>query len=875
MGVYLGKIDIMNTYYNFTPLYEYTNNKFVQLLDFDYERVLPDSEKRNINFSYNIFSTEATDFMEDHFFEDVPIVFEFDKDELELNYQPSGVLNKTGYKIRTIEEFEKGRIKSPASYGCYLVFSENELSGDPRTTNILELGTDQLSDSTQVMIRLKDEGMFIGPYEVSYRSMDQTYVISMKPEDNRYILSGYDTNACSYINLDLNDQIVTYVTINQGAQKKYKDIITNKALLESFKSVIKEDFLVDGCLDLSNVDAVVKAYENSDYMVADTTIRRDRLQRITEMLNISDDVEDSIRYISEQLGADLGELISKYDDKDSADSLVNRILESNPELLKKIPDYSFTKNRISELKDEEEQLISELDGYQKELEKAKQLSSIDQETLRTHDEIELEIQAAKESRDVIKDEINELQNKYNQFGTYEQLEQGVALLRKENEYLEMRKDQLSRETNELSNRLSDVTTNIEKKLSEMSVDGLVANILVEASASWKNKQEHEKYEVLLNRYNDIEPASKTPEDMIEYMFSRVKEVRPLYDKNTVTNICTCIFQNFLTVFSGDPGCGKTSMCNIIGQALGLEKIGDIVSQDATRYIPVSVERGWTSKRDFVGYYNPLTKSFDKNNKRVFEALQLVDIEEKNNYKRFPMIILLDEANLSPMEYYWADFMNICDDLAASNEINIGESTVLNIPETLHFVATINNDHTTETLSPRLIDRAAVITLPKVSLREMSISLNTDTIDKDKIDIISWDTIKNTYLTPSSNSVTLPATAKKIYEEVIKTHFRKKELYVSPRTEIALIRYCDVSSRLFDRAADSARRDPSVIALDYAMSQNLLPKIDGSGEDYREWLSELLKKCEDNYLIRSKEIISDIIAKGDAYMSYYQFFKQTR
>ena len=72
---------------------------------------------------------------------------------------------------------------------------------------------------------------------------------------------------------------------------------------------------------------------------------------------------------------------------------------------------------------------------------------------------------------------------------------------------------------------------------------------------------------------------------------------------------------------------------------------------------------------------------------------------------YGFIILLDEANLSPMEYYWSDFMNICDDLGPQSTVNLGENYVFGIPETLHFVATINNDHTTETLSPRLIDRA--------------------------------------------------------------------------------------------------------------------------------------------------------------------------
>ena len=31
---------------------------------------------------------------------------------------------------------------------------------------------------------------------------------------------------------------------------------------------------------------------------------------------------------------------------------------------------------------------------------------------------------------------------------------------------------------------------------------------------------------------------------------------------------------------------------------------------ANRYVPVSVEKGWTSKRDLIGYYNPLTRRFE-------------------------------------------------------------------------------------------------------------------------------------------------------------------------------------------------------------------------------------------------------------------------
>ena len=56
-------------------------------------------------------------------------------------------------------------------------------------------------------------------------------------------------------------------------------------------------------------------------------------------------------------------------------------------------------------------------------------------------------------------------------------------------------------------------------------------------------------------------------------------------------------------------------------------------------------------------------------------------------------------------------MNACDDLNENSTIDLGEDYIFRIPDELRFLATINNDHTTESLSPRLIDRAWVVRLP--------------------------------------------------------------------------------------------------------------------------------------------------------------------
>jgi len=53
-------------------------------------------------------------------------------------------------------------------------------------------------------------------------------------------------------------------------------------------------------------------------------------------------------------------------------------------------------------------------------------------------------------------------------------------------------------------------------------------------------------------------------------------------------------------------------------------------------------------------------------------------------------VLLDEANLSPIEHYWSTFMGMTD--GRRNDLHLGD-TVVRIPDHLRFVATINYDRT--------------------------------------------------------------------------------------------------------------------------------------------------------------------------------------
>ena len=357
---------------------------------------------------------------------------------------------------------------------------------------------------------------------------------------------------------------------------------------------------------------------------------------------------------------------------------------------------------------------------------------------------------------------------------------------------------------------------------QFAFDGMLANKMLQQAAEWENLQTVKNYESVVEDIQHLPVSDKNKQELLDYLVNSIRKYRPSYDKNAIVNLLICISQGFLTVFSGEPGTGKTSICKIISGILGLNHPNTILSSsdgiDKNRFINVSVERGWTTKRDFIGYYNPLTKTFDQANRKVFDGLNLLDIEAKKGYGSIPFFILLDEANLSPMEYYWADYMNVCDDLDQNSNINLGGDYCFRVPSHLRFLATINNDHTTESLSPRLIDRAWIIRLPKVKAGTSS----PLPLIYDGTELVSWKAMIDLFGSSSQSIEPMPEDIGKIYDTLL-AKLRESRITISTRSDGAIRRYCQVAQKLFETDVNYGN-PPSLVALDYAIAQKILPHI---------------------------------------------------
>ena len=76
-------------------------------------------------------------------------------------------------------------------------------------------------------------------------------------------------------------------------------------------------------------------------------------------------------------------------------------------------------------------------------------------------------------------------------------------------------------------------------------------------------------------------------------------------------------------------------------------------------------------------------------------------------------------------------------------------------------------------------------------------------------------------------------------------------------------YCAIGYTLF-------QSNNHLTCLDYAVSQKILPMIDGFGNEYKHFLEEL-RENELSGMKKSQKIINTILCKGDKNMKHYQFF----
>ncbi|MDE6729710.1 MAG: hypothetical protein K2J71_02915, partial [Oscillospiraceae bacterium] len=641
-----GRIDHRSGYYNFAPQYKEENAEFVELRAVD---LFPPHGAFNLKESHGAVSEflKKLDIHDANSTEQSFYIVEIKESDLiennDLNYQK---------RIDLAAMIESGRklslIIRPVQDACFYRAVTPRMEIDNSSfSGYIEIAEDECPDKEKVVL-LYDNKLY-GPFEVSSRYSDKKCI---HPEAvlKNYLLDYVDVNDCRCLEFEVQpyeQNPIPVLFYKFVPNQRKQDVIPDSILLEKLRDHIRPE------LALENPEEFIRLCSTSPFLKdMPEEFRRNRVNRVKELVTRVALHKEDITSLAQELLRQIG---------------------------KEIPEEMVTESEVYQKQaDQLRALYEKQEELQASLEKAKEELNNYEKSMKT-------------ASTASSEEVEKLRQELEQFRSQKLLCEDLEALKTEKVHLNAQNDilreeqyKLRAENRSLKKEVQDAITEGFEHRAEKAFDPYISHAMLEAAAQWDKTDETDKLKQTVLLVADQSPAELSGETLISELIQRVQAKRN-YKPNTILNIFISVVQNFMTVFSGEPGIGKTSICDILADSIGMNSFAE---NSLNRYIPVSVERGWQSKRDFIGYFNPLTRRYDKNNSRVYDALRILDTERENS--RYPMLILLDEANLSPLEYYWADFMRLADQSEIQNRfINIGTDADIYIPETLRFVATVN------------------------------------------------------------------------------------------------------------------------------------------------------------------------------------------
>lgn len=185
-----------------------------------------------------------------------------------------------------------------------------------------------------------------------------------------------------------------------------------------------------------------------------------------------------------------------------------------------------------------------------------------------------------------------------------------------------------------------------------------------------------------------------------------------YTKEDIATFVAGLGASKLTILQGMSGTGKTSLPKIFSEAI----FGNCEI--------VEVESSWRDKNELLGYYNEFSKIYTP--KKFTQFLYKASLNP-----HILTFVVLDELNLSRIEYYFSDFLSLMENEEGNRKIklvnielhknvngeltdfkNLEDGTTLNVPSNVWFIGTANRDESTFAISDKVYDRAQTMNFNK-------------------------------------------------------------------------------------------------------------------------------------------------------------------
>ena len=304
-----------------------------------------------------------------------------------------------------------------------------------------------------------------------------------------------------------------------------------------------------------------------------------------------------------------------------------------------------------------------------------------------------------------------------------------------------------------------------------------------------------------------------------------KEEKLYFDLDTIRIFISSFGTSHLMILEGLSGTGKSSLPRYFAKFAN------------ARVLFAPVQATWRDRTNILGYFNDFSKTYT-------ETEFLNALYEANYNPDQISIFVLDEMNISRVEYYFADFLSVLEYPVEDWKLKVMQlpfnflppakldNGYIQIPAASYFVGTANKDDSTFSISDKVYDRAITI----------------DFDDKNEAFVVNEDASPINISASHFQGLFNEALANediKLTEEDLKK-FQKITEFIYDEFDITF------GNRILNQittlvpifiACGGKKED----ALDFLLSRKVIYKIEGRFEDYvKKGLKNLLVLLEKTY-----------------------------
>lgn len=322
-----------------------------------------------------------------------------------------------------------------------------------------------------------------------------------------------------------------------------------------------------------------------------------------------------------------------------------------------------------------------------------------------------------------------------------------------------------------------------------------------------------------------------------------KEEKLYFDIDTIRFFVSGFAASHFMILEGLSGTGKSSLPRYFAKFINANLL----------FVPVQAT--WRDKTNLIGYFNDFSKAYS-------ETEFLTSLYHANYNPDMIHMFVLDEMNISRVEYYFADFLSVLEYPEEEWKIKIMQlpynfippakldDGVIQIPNNVYFVGTANKDDSTFTITDKVYDRAITIDFDN---RNDAFNVNGDasTIN------LSRSALAKLYQEAKNN---------KSYQMTDNDYqkFQTISDYIYDQFDITF------GNRILNQISELVPVFVSCggtkeVALDFLLSRKVISKIEGRFEEYvknalRELLNLIHKTYGKDVLKRSEKTIQNLMRR---------------